>query len=887
MRTARAFSRRHGHFSGHVSVLLLLALTACASTPPISNQPAPDPRATLSLDQIPNRPTLATANSSDSTPPLDALVCYAQGIDQLLRHRTLDAIEALQQAIRIDPYSHEAYWALGEAEFHGAANPRSIDAFEHAASLRPDDLDVHLLLARQWLVVDDHPKALQHLRLALQTSQYATDSAAAASVDLLLGRILQEDGFSRAALDEYLRLHQRLANPTEQVREDPDLGYLISSPRWLQQRIARLCEELGRYQQALGAYQPLADADPADFDFQADVVEAISKLGRDDQAVGQAADLAQRFAATPQSLALLEEVCLAGGYDQAVARLKALQRQQPANVAIPLALADLWDAHGHTHDARHLLENAAAQNPGDDEILRKLCDFYDSHGDAIAGPRLLIEQLAARPDLLWRIEPVFDALIRPTRKGAVQPATLEKIDVPPAAQAARLCLLSRDAEIWHRDALARASIQSAVKSRPPFAPAFFAALDAAALDPDLDAAAAEVFVNIAQSAGDADLAVELRGRLLCIQKKFAQAADLLRQAIDRGGTSPTLQMTYAAALDGMHQTARYQQVLRNLVAQYPRFTEAWEALHDSFVNSGQQAQAQAVLAQWLAADPSNPSARLFQAQWDFRLGHAELADERMTRLLDDEPENPQVLANAQSIYSQLDRTDVFLSRLQHLHEQQPGNLTIVDAMVGVLQPGHSVQAAHVLDQARAAIGDDPALLYQLALLYHEIGQEKVYQQLLLQVLKADVDNAPANNDLGFCWADAGAHLDRAEQMIRQAVAAEPDNQAYLDSLGWVLYKQGKFAEAARWFQQAVTPPELPDPEILDHFGDDLYRMGRPGDAATQWQRSLEQLRVHPVEEQTELRLHVQRKLQDANLGQPVNVAPVVSGDLGADAHRNQ
>jgi hypothetical protein len=32
---------------------------------------------------------------------------------------------------------------------------------------------------------------------------------------------------------------------------------------------------------------------------------------------------------------------------------------------------------------------------------------------------------------------------------------------------------------------------------------------------------------------------------------------------------------------------------------------------------------------------------------------------------------------------------------------------------------------------------------------------------------------------------------------------------------------------------------------------------------------------------------VQRKLQDARLGQPVNVAPVVSGDAGSAAHRDQ
>jgi hypothetical protein len=49
------------------------------------------------------------------------------------------------------------------------------------------------------------------------------------------------------------------------------------------------------------------------------------------------------------------------------------------------------------------------------------------------------------------------------------------------------------------------------------------------------------------------------------------------------------------------------------------------------------------------------------------------------------------------------------------------------------------------------------------------------------------DDAGADNDLGFLWADANKHLDRALKMIVTAVAAEPENRAYRDSLGWVYY----------------------------------------------------------------------------------------------------
>ena len=164
------------------------------------------------------------------------------------------------------------------------------------------------------------------------------------------------------------------------------------------------------------------------------------------------------------------------------------------------------------------------------------------------------------------------------------------------------------------------------------------------------------------------------------------------------------------------------------------------------------------------------------------------------------------------------------------------------------------------------------------------------EQTLQMALKVDPQNAGANNDLGYEWADAGTHLPEAESMIRRAIELEPDNGAYLDSLGWVLYKRGEFDESRRYLEKAVLPAGDADPVVLDHLGDDLYRLNQNADAKMRWKTSLnkveERLKTRqqdatagdsangPGDELGPLQLHLQQKLKQVEQGSPVNVAPV-------------
>ncbi len=109
---------------------------------------------------------------------------------------------------------------------------------------------------------------------------------------------------------------------------------------------------------------------------------------------------------------------------------------------------------------------------------------------------------------------------------------------------------------------------------------------------------------------------------------------------------------------------------------------------------------------------------------------------------------------------------------------------------------------------------------------------------LEQILDESPDDAGTNNDLGFLWADEGAHLQRAYRMIQLAVADEPENDAYRDSLGWALFRLNRYSEALEQLQKAAAG-DNPDGEILDHLAQVYLKLGQSGEAKAAWTRALE------------------------------------------------
>lgn len=801
----------------------------------------------------------------------------------MLDNRRFTAIGLLEKAIALDPNSFELHYSLGRAQLQpGSPTDQAAESFERAARLDPTNVDVRVQLARLYLTGAHAAKAIDHLRLAMQTESYRRNDDSAALVDLLLARALQQKGYHRAALDQYAQLTSRLQHAGPSIRSNTELLYLSNRPEILLSQIGQLHENLGNHDSAMVAYDRALRSDPANFELYGRIVRLLSTMKRWDDATSRAAEAVRMFHASNESLGLLRDVYQRMGRQDAMAdELARLHAERPADRALTYALADVLYSQGKTADAQAVLARELEPQRYDLELVRRLFRLYQQNAQVEDAARLLIESMAANPDSLRETASLWDEILRFSQKNRLRLSTLQKLDVSPSAQAAKLYWVSRVAEMWNRDQLSRSSLEQAVRLAPPLAPAFRGRLGQIWSDPgatdDAKVRASEELIRSADSQDHPALAAELRGLLHLRQKDAGRAAAAFDEAMRAGRPSIDLQLNYASALFQQGLTARAEEALWKLVGDNPTFDEAYELLFQYYLNQNAGQQALKVLQAWAGADPTSVSARLVQANVMRQAKRTEQAEQILLPLFEQYPDNAEVLNSMQYLFASTGRLDQYIAKLEAERTRRPQNRVAAEQLARIYaEQKRTAEAARVLDSMKSLAAADVDLLYYVSHLYNSIGQKQTGERTLEDCLMLDPGYSPAANDLGYTWADQGKNLAKAESLIRMAVEAEPDNQTYLDSLGWVLYKKGQFEDAARYLRQAVDAAVRPDPIVLDHYGDALYRLGRHDEAVRQWKRSDEQMGAEPPgrEDLQGLKLQLQQKLKQADKGGSVEVAPL-------------
>src|SRR5262245_12569936 len=144
--------------------------------------------------------------------------------------------------------------------------------------------------------------------------------------------------------------------------------------------------------------------------------------------------------------------------------------------------------------------------------------------------------------------------------------------------------------------------------------------------------------------------------------------------------------------------------------------------------------------------------------------------------------------------------------------------------------------------------------FTLSAIYSLARKQDKAEELLLEILKEEPDEAHACNDLGYMWADRSKNLEEAERLIRKAleldqqqrnsddalgVDSDRDNAAYIDSLGWVLFRRGKLKAAREQLEKATALPDgAEDPVVWDHLGDVYFRLQGDRRAGDAWRKAL-------------------------------------------------
>ncbi len=422
------------------------------------------------LDQI--EPSVALPNPAThpaGTAPFEALELYAQGRDALLSNRKQAAVEKFTAAIELDPSSSVAFRDLGYA-WLGTDNDRALSAYRSAVELNPADADSRMQLARLLINKNDHTAAVEQLRLARLTDDYAEHDVDAAAIDLLLGKLLTDRGYKRAAVECLLNVLPVVENPPFELRTRPELIELAGRPVKLKVWIADLSSQIGEYDQALAYYEQIRAEEPATAaGIELRVIQTLARKGDIELAARQMLDLVDRYQASRASMQpYIDLFAERGGDAAAKAMLEKLRSNDAATNASRVLQARLLRRLGNPSVAAELLKDPKIQ-PSVAAVRETMIAFRAS-GQSTEAPLWLLQQMVASPGAMPAISRGWSILSNGSQPSPLTVRDLSAMKVPDNLEAARQFALARLASnhgqpVTAKKAIGRASELDASRLR--------------------------------------------------------------------------------------------------------------------------------------------------------------------------------------------------------------------------------------------------------------------------------------------------------------------------------------------------------------------------------------------------------------------------------------
>ena len=291
---------------------------------------------------------------------------------------------------------------------------------------------------------------------------------------------------------------------------------------------------------------------------------------------------------------------------------------------------------------------------------------------------------------------------------------------------------------------------------------------------------------------------------------------------------------------------------------------------DTLRRMGKYAESASAVEKLMARYPETKSVSLLVALADLhrRAGHNEAVKSTLREAMGLDAADGAAQSRLANLLSDVGQVDDAIRILREAAKREPGNAMYELYLGSILTRfGRNDEAIKLFDSMlkRYTDNDDVIKLIRpsLSVVYVNQGDYAKGEAELERLLEKFPDEAGANNDLGYLYAEQGKNLEKAEGMIRKALLEEPDNRAYLDSLGWVLFKRGKAKEALDpLLKAAVKMKEVadqdgtnPDATVLEHLGDVYFHLHDLGKAGEAWRDAAKfaELAVPPERRLPEIR----------------------------------
>lgn len=325
-------------------------------------------------------------------------------------------------------------------------------------------------------------------------------------------------------------------------------------------------------------------------------------------------------------------------------------------------------------------------------------------------------------------------------------------------------------------------------------------------------------------------------RHLANQKKFAEAAKLLKKYADKPSIYPTTAELY-------QQIVKKEKV--GLHAATPEMGLAEVFYRNSLYLTRQPGQIELAqsfmkLALYLHPDFDDGNTTLAQI-YVMAKKHKE-AIETYDRIKTNSPVWLQVQINKAFSYNALKEVDRAKTILKGIAKDNPKEIAPIIALGRVLLNHKDYKEAAVyytkaLELIKKPLREHWVYYFRRGIAYERTNQWDLAEKDLLQALKLNPDEPDVMNYLGYSWVDQNKNLDQAIDLIKKAVSKRPRSGEIVDSLGWAYYRLKVFDKAVQALEKAVIlKPD--DPVINDHLGDAYWKVGRKMEAGFQWNLAL-------------------------------------------------
>ena len=366
-------------------------------------------------------------------------------------------------------------------------------------------------------------------------------------------------------------------------------------------------------------------------------------------------------------------------------------------------------------------------------------------------------------------------------------------------------------------------------------------------------------------------------------KRYQDAIVTLTQLVKFGGDGQKQQMTLGELYEKTGQGALAVDAFKKLIADDPHYLQAWIALFDHFIQSGDSREfdrQQLLFQDQFQKDPASAieMVKLFLVRSESDVKYVTPAQKMLHELGARHPRDSRVYVLKGVYEMRRHQGSLAVSSFSKAIQLNAGNIDAWEALVmahlemkenrraietieaarrrlpaqafrlRVLQgyallhtgsPGSAVAMLAPVARAKAA-GRDEELLVQanltLAMAYDNLGRKKRSQEAYDRVLELDPHNTLAMNNLAFQLAQDGVMLHRALTLARNAVLLDPENGVFLDTLGWVFYRLGNYTGAREMLEKAVASG-IGEAEIFQHLGMVYEKLGEHDKARGMFKRA--------------------------------------------------